>query len=80
MDTVITDGERMQVLRLACMRLEALWGVQPVLVYACIGDSDEHWQLWHPADRDGGSPSICVLLDGSTEPHPDGRLPTLAGW
>lgn len=51
------------------IRLEDAWGVRPVMTLACVGGSDEHLQVWHPADR--GMPVYVMDERGNIEAHPD---------
>jgi hypothetical protein len=63
---------------IACPSVEAAaahaqheWGIAPLCVLACVGGTDQHWQLWHPLHRvPDGVPSL-VLADGWLDAHPD---------
>ena len=59
-------------LRDEIIRLETAWGIAPIIVLSCGGYTDEHWQIWHPADRVmDGMPRYTWTDLGGLEPHPD---------
>lgn len=60
------------LIRHTMLDLQAQWNTRPVLVLACGGYADEHWQFWHPTDyTDGGMPHLVLAPDGTVERHPD---------
>jgi hypothetical protein len=63
-------------LRTTLAVLNKFWGVQPVVIVACLGYEDEHIQIWHPEDYTSPStaeraPTYVIPTDTTVLPHPD---------
>lgn len=61
-----------EILKAFLVSCEEYWGARPFATLACAGESDEHWQVWHPADLAIGieAPRFTIC-DGIIECHPD---------
>lgn len=67
----------LETLRDYVTKLEREWGTRPIVVLACSGGSDEHWQIWHPDDVKAGfqgeerMPHLVLCPEGTVSTHPD---------
>lgn len=65
MEHIIDPNLSLDTLRDRIMRYEAEnGGKRPVVVLACAGFADEHWQIFNWGDHArGGDPSIVISRD-----------------
>jgi hypothetical protein len=54
--------------------IDRKWGQRPLLTLACIGGSDQHWQIWHYDDFQDDEPMPrYTYANYKLEMHPDAK-------
>jgi len=63
------------VLNTTLVGLERLWRARPLVILACAGFADEHWQIYNPHEfrtNDEPMPLVTIDLEGHVvfhDPH-----------
>jgi hypothetical protein len=75
----MTNVHYHEILRTTLIGLELTWGTRPIVILACAGYADEHWQIYHPdellSDNPEPMPHLTINIEGRVEYHPDGSTP-----
>lgn len=65
-----------EILRTTLIGLETAWHKRPIVILACAGYADEHWQIYHPDDfiNPEPVPYITIDIEGRVEYHLDANI------